>query len=163
MAGAGYRLYTSVGFKHRSSRLVVSFPVRCPGTLVRLRPRKMFFRRDDSSEHPRGSDIKVDAHISRVSSHQFETCDRRRYRTVLDSPLVGFRYRLGNGCEVPCLHLSYVAQLKKTRRALRHKIDLVAINDGVEAARRWISRHDKISAHAPQGPSEAWLRGSVRV
>ncbi|MBX3134145.1 MAG: hypothetical protein KF689_12260 [Gemmatimonadaceae bacterium] len=102
---------------------------------ARMRRRKLKFRRDDVQQARR---LRcVDALPFRIFGSVLHTCDGRHH-IAMQAPIVGHVARSSGGHAIPCLHLSYVAQLKGPRRDPKDLIDFARIRDvGLLPAGDW--------------------------
>jgi hypothetical protein len=104
---------------------------------ARVRRRKLKFRYDASRHREVPALQCVDALPFRTFGKVLHTCDGR-HRIPLVAPIVGHVARTARGHAIPCLHLSYVAQLKGPRRDPKDLVDFARIRDvGLLPAGDW--------------------------
>jgi hypothetical protein len=104
---------------------------------ARVRRRKLKFRYDASRHREVPALQCVDALPFRTFGKVLHTCDGR-HRIPLVAPIVGHVARSARGHAIPCLHLSYVAQLKGPRRDPKDLVDFARIKDvGLLPAGDW--------------------------
>ncbi len=134
MASNGYGLYTRKLMKHGRFGLCLFVRVHPRGLLVARHPRRLCFARFDGGIE-NAYLAKLDVYLFEETRTQYIALDRGR---ILEKivPVRGCEYTTQSGYAMRCLNLYYVEKFSAGRGGARHLLDILAIREGLAAARR---------------------------
>ena len=134
---AGYQLYKRVIASHNTRSVIIRYPVR---NITKIKPNLNCSMLRIKGDGQYGI-------LDKIDMHPFETkngvllSDYRGPILEVNAPLHSDPIETGLDTQFQCLALSYVARLKRVRHGVKHQIDLVAIEQGVDSAMTLMQQH----------------------